>query len=135
MRALLVLFVVFSPVLITAATALIATPFLRNHGDRLNRARIAPELLFAAIAMAPIAWAVIKLAPDRNGCADLDGAYETIVNGLFFWCGFVGGIAAAARYVVARPSVEMPIYYALAMVIAGYVIGLGIAEVGFCGWN
>ena len=90
--------------------------------------------------MAPIAWALIKLAPDYeamggNTCDDLDGAYQTIVHGLFFWCGFVGGIAVAARYAVARPSVAMPLYYAFVTVIAGYVIGLGIATAGVCGWN
>jgi hypothetical protein len=83
---------------------------------------------------------VIALAPDYDvvggdTCADLDGVYETIVDGLFFWCGVVGGIAVAVRY-AGRPAQRRDAdLLCPATVIASFVIGLGIAKVAFCDWN
>jgi ACR3 family arsenite efflux pump ArsB len=133
--------VLVAPLLLCGTAAVIGYLVMARHAEQLRTSPVSFELLLATLVMAPLAWILVKVAPEEpdfnNGgaCPTVDeGLWGAVFLVLYLGSAVVGGLALAAS-LVSSPSLKKPAGVLLAALGVPYVIGITVLFAAFCGMN
>jgi hypothetical protein len=133
--------VLLGPVALCGAAALIGYAVMADRSERVRESRLPLKLLLVAAAMAPLAWILVRAAPeelDYNSggmCPAVDdGLWSYVFFALYLGSAVVGGVALAAS-LVSAPSLKKPAGFLLVALGVPYAIGFMFLVAAFCGMN
>ncbi len=131
--------VLLGPVALCGAATLFGYRVMADRSDRVRERRLPLKLLLVAAAMAPLAWILVRVAPeelDYNGggmCPAVDdGLWAYVFFALYLGSAVVGGLALAAS-LVSAPNLKKPAGFMLVALGVPYAIGFTFLVAAFCG--
>ena len=133
--------VLLGPAALCGAAALIGYVVMADRAERVRESRLALKLLLVAAAMAPLAWILVRVAPEEldynsgGTCPAVDdGLWAYVFFALYLGSAVVGGVALAAS-LVSAPNLKKPAGFLLVAVGVPYAIGFMFLVAAFCGMN
>ena len=132
--------VFLGPVALCGAAAVIGYVAMAGSSERVRESRLPLKLLLVAAAMVPLAWILVRVAPDEvdyNGgtCPAVDdGLWAYVFLALYLGSAVVGGAALAASFVSA-PNLRTPTGFLLVALAVPYAIGFTFLVAAFCGMS
>ena len=113
---------------------------MAGRSELVRESRLQLKLLLVAAAMVPLAWILVRAAPDKldyNGgtCPAVDdGLWAYVFLALYLGSAVVGGAALAASFVSA-PNLRKPTGFLFVAHAVPYAIGFTFLVAAFCGMS